>query len=75
MQLTKSFKYIKSETYTWYAPLSMFSQRNNPYCELLKTCTAKIDLFHENKCIFCKKMTLRKKFDSDIASMRYAVCS
>ena len=28
-------------------PLLMFSQRNNPYCELLQICTAKILWFFE----------------------------
>ena len=29
-------------------PLLMFSQRNNPYCELLQICSAKIVLIFEN---------------------------
>ena len=49
----------------------MFSQRNNPYCDLLKISAAKINFFYEyTKCFkrnlyFCGKITKIADYEED----------
>jgi len=49
----------------------MFSQRNNPYCDLLKISGAKINFFYEcTKCFkrnlyFCAKITKNVNHEED----------
>ena len=49
----------------------MFSQRNNPYCDLLKISAAKLNFFHESTkylkiyLYICGKITKNTKHEED----------
>jgi hypothetical protein len=47
---------LKKDEAAKAAPNLMFSQRNNPYCELLqKSCAAKVEIFSIKQEFFEKK--------------------